>query len=183
MSEQSSLFVKVNIKRDQLDAFLQAAPEQPLLEQDWIDWWKSRNMYGKNELTASRLTRYMGDNNNAIVQSFKAAEYTITSSEYDVATEIWNFSIFFYSENFYEMIPGIAFIKSIAAFKKEEASDFGIIYNYFWGDDNVNAMIDFINGTASLTLINEKSQVDAEKLEYANNYLARQWEHYEKSIQ
>lgn len=176
MSELSSLFLKVSIEKDQLNAFLQAPPEAPQLQQDWISWWESRKMYGKQDLTENQLRSYAEKNNQAIVDMFINYPSSITSSDYDEATETWYFSIVFFSENFFEMLPGIAFMKSIVPFKKNDPTDFGIIYNFFWGDSDISALVDFVDGKALLSDAISKTQLDPQKLELANNYLNKKVE-------
>lgn len=49
MSELNSLFAKIHIKEEKLKEFLNSKPDKPKLDSNWLEWWKSRKMYRKNE--------------------------------------------------------------------------------------------------------------------------------------
>ncbi|MFD1164202.1 hypothetical protein ACFQ2C_01140 [Sphingobacterium daejeonense] len=50
MSEPNSLFIKVKISKENLNAFLNARPKSSTLNSNWLEWWDSRMMYSKPDL-------------------------------------------------------------------------------------------------------------------------------------
>ena len=92
MSELNSFFAKIHIKKDKFYEFLTAQPSQQLLNENWIAWWGSKEMYGKHELTQEQIYIYSAPTNGEIINGWKTYEQSLTFSDYDEENEIWNFS-------------------------------------------------------------------------------------------
>jgi len=178
MSEPSSLLVKVKISKQQLTGFLNAKPQQPTLDKSWIDWWDSKEMYSKSALLQKDLRCYNDISNGAIIDGWinKTEKYTYgmncgTFSHYDEAGETLHFGIIFFSENYFEMLPMIALVRSIATFKQEDETDFAIIYPYWFGGsekEEANACLKFKNGQSFFI-----PQPDAADRKYVSSYLGK----------
>ena len=177
MSEPNSLFAKIHISKNKFDAFLSSKPQTPTLDNDWKEWWASRKMYGKSELQEQNLVCYIDETNGAIINSLVEAKEYLAFSEYDDQHEIWNFGVIMFAENYLDMIPGIAFIKSVSEFKNENNEDFAIIYNHFWGAAYVCAFINYQNGDSFFdTNIQQISDIDPNVLKYSEEYLRKKYD-------
>lgn len=182
MSEQNSLFAKIHITKSNFDAFLKAKPITPELDNDWVEWWNTRVMYGKADLQQKDLYCYEKLSNESIINGWKEEKESVTFSDYDSEKEIWHFGIIMFSENYYEMIAGFAFLKSVAGFKNENKEDFAIVYNYFWGDKHVCAYITYENGKGVFDkIIQTSSEINLDTLKYTEEYLNKKWDEFAKT--
>lgn len=178
MSELDSLFAKIHITKDNFDAFLKTKPTHPHIDNNWLEWWDSREMYSKTELKENNLYCYKESTNELIISGWIEAKKSMTFSEYDVENEIWYFGIIMFSENYFEMIPGLAFIKSIDKFLTKNKKNYAIVYDYFWGDDDtVMAYINYENGIGLFDAkIKKKSDIEKEIMEFTEAYLQIEFE-------
>lgn len=182
MSEPNSFFAKIKIKKDKFDEFLKSKPEQPILDNNWLEWWNSKEMYGKTELTQDKVYNYEEQTNEDIINGWTNAKQSLTFSDYDLENEVWHFGIIMFTENYSVMIPGLAFIKGVSKYKDDNSDDFAIIYNYFWGDNSVCAYINFKNKESPFdNKAHTKQDVNSENLKYSDSYLNIKWEEFEKN--
>ncbi len=180
MSEPSSLFVKIKIRKERLHHFLTSKPTNSQLNENWLEWWDSKQMYGKKELTQTDLRCYDFATNEAIVADFVNDPRSYSFSDYDEQSETWYFGIMLFTENYYEMIPGLALIHNVSKFKEFDSTDFAIIYNFIWEDDMINALMVFDEDQAILDAkINTKADLNPEILILSNAYLENKWEEFE----
>lgn len=179
MSEPNSLFAKIHITKNNFENFLKAKPREPKFNGNWSEWWNSKVMYNRVDLQEKDIYCYKDSTNEAIINGWKGAKHSLTFSDYDLESEIWNFGIIMFSENYLEMIPGLAFIKSVDEFKTENSEDFAIIYSHFWGDEDVYAYINYENGIWQLdNRIKNKTDVKEESMEYAEEYLRKKFDEF-----
>ena len=136
-------------------------------------------MYGKTDLEERKLYCYDEPDNEAIINGWKEAKHSLTFSDYDIENEIWHFGIIMFSQNYNEMIPGLAFIKSVSEFKKENKEDFAIVYSYFEGDKFVCAYINYENGEGLFdNKIQNKTDINLDTLKYTEEYLSKKWDEF-----
>ena len=172
MSEPNSLFARIKIKKVNFNTFLKAKPTIPNIEDGWIDWWENAEMYDDEALTAEDVISYEAKSNKEIVDFWINQTETITFSDYDEKNEIWHFGMLLFSENYKEMVPMLAFLRSLDVFKENENSDFILIYNYLWSDDKaVSAYLKFTN---QQTVFIKKATKKA--VAYAEKYLDKIFE-------
>ncbi len=184
MSEPNSLFAKIKINKNKFDEFLKSKPEKPILDNNWLEWWNSKEMYGKAELTQTQVRNYDEHTNEEIINGWKNEKQSLTFSDYDLENEIWHFGIIMFTENYFEMIPGLAFIKSISKFRDNNSDDFAIIYDYFFGDDYVCAYINYQNEEGFFdNKIQQKSDINSTVLEYTEDYLRKKWDEFAKDFE
>ncbi|WP_276379816.1 hypothetical protein [Flavobacterium sp. H4147] len=183
MSELSSLYCKVKITKPQLEKFLNSPLEKPELNKNWLDYWDSREMYSKSELTQKELYTYNDNINQEVIDGWINYPEAMAFSDYDEATEEWHWGMMFFSENFSEMIPMFAFIISMEKYVTESPENMAIVFPFFWGDDAVHAHIYFENGKA---ILNPKAQVlkdvNPEFLEQTKNFLNKKWDQLAKEM-
>lgn len=177
MSEPSSLFARMSISKENLEAFLSSAPKKPYLNNSWINWWNSRQMVSPRPLTPEDLYAYKDVSNKAILEGWQEEKNTGTFYDYDEATQTLNLGIIFFSENFGEMIPMLALLFDLADYKNDNPDDFAIVYPYFWGDQQLDAWISFYGKNALLdNELKKIGDVDVRKLRYAEDYLTQKTE-------
>lgn len=174
MSELSSLFVKIKITKKQFENFLTSSPQKPELNNNWTEWWNSRDMYHKTNLSTESLYAYDENDNKSIIEGWLQAEQAFAFSDYDQAAEEWRFGIIFFSENYSEMLPMLSFVLSMEKYATESKDNLAIVYPFYWGDSQVLAYINFEGEKA---LLNSKIQtiadVDPEILNSVAEYLTK----------
>ena len=166
MSEQSSLFIKINIKKDKLDNFLDSRPVGSILDSNWLSWWESRDMYSKTELR--NIQTFNSESNRSILEDILKDKYIIAKQEYDDSEEIWYLLALQYSENYNEILPIISWIKDLASYLENDNKGFAFIYDYLWGDNTVMAYLQIENRKALLKNINTTAQIEPNLLNEAN---------------
>lgn len=181
MSEPNSLFARIHISPEKFEVFLRAAPKIPSLDHEWLAWWDGKEMYKKSHLQEKSMRAYSVSHNEAVISTWRGEKDTATFSDYDAANSLWHFGIIFFSENYLEMIPGIAFIKSVEDFKDAHEEDFALIYNYFWEDDSVAAYLRYPNNKSILIAqAQKKADIPTEILDYTETYLNQKYEYFRK---
>lgn len=181
MSEPSSFFLRATIEKAQYLKFMQDKPRQSTINDGWLKWWESRQMYGKSDLKEN-MRAWPSQSNQEIVNGWLTAEGTLAFSVFDEVTNIWEFGIIMCSENYSEIIPLLVFCESIVSYKLLSSHDFAIIYPYFWGDSDVMAYMIFAQDGAVLTLAESVTDVAKDHLDYAALRLGENWKVFEAKM-
>ncbi|MVT12614.1 hypothetical protein [Chitinophaga tropicalis] len=169
MSELSSLYVSIKTKQENLERFFQAKPVTPKIDQNWTSWWDSREMYGKSPLTKISYYNYdKEETNRAVFDSFKLDPYPAQGKE---GREGWGFTMIVFSENYEEILPMLAWLKSIAPYLDAEDEGVAIIYDFFWSCSSVMAHLVFAGQQASLRPTTETSEIEPKVMAEANKTL------------
>ncbi|TWV93982.1 hypothetical protein [Chitinophaga pinensis] len=166
MSELRSLYVSIKTKKENLERFFNASPQKPVVDQDWITWWDSREMYSKSAL--DEIPFFNSATNGAILASYKDNPQTAGTEIWDAAAGTWTFDILFLSENYLEIMPVLAWLKGMAPFLEEGDEGVAIIYDYFWGDKDVMAHLAFKDQQATFKLTSHTSKLDKQVLAAAD---------------
>jgi hypothetical protein len=181
MSQPNSLFAKIKISKEQFVAFLKAAPEQPAFDNDWSDWWNSRQMQSPKPLSESDLAIYNKKDNEAIINWLEGDLESMTFSQH--GNGYWHFGVLMFGETYRDMLPAIAFLKSVASFKDDSSGDFATIYDYYWGGNAVPVYIEYHNGKGILKQkVKSKSAMPVENLKYANQFLLLKWNEFREKF-
>ena len=184
MSELNSLFVKVKIKKNNLDDFFKSKPNEPKIDTNWTEWWNSREMSGKSELSQDQMHCYEQPNNQSIVESWVNDKRSGGFSEYDQENEIWNFGIVFFGNNYFEIIPGLVFIKSITDYIEDDVDNFAIVFDFFWNGDEVSTYTDFKDNKGYFKPeVQIKSDINSEHIKYSETYLAKKTQEFSKAYE
>ncbi len=184
MSELSSLYCKVKITKSQLEKFLSSPLEEPQLNENWLIFWESRQMYSKSVLTQELLRSYNDNNNQEVIDGWIDYPEAMAFSDYDEATEEWHWGMMFFSENYIEMIPMLAFIISLEKYVNESSENKAVVFPFFWGDDNVDAYIYFENGKAVLSpSVQSLKDLDLNFVEQTKEFLNNKWEEMAKDME
>jgi hypothetical protein len=146
MSELRSLFVKLKIKKENLERFLEAEITTPEVDGDWTAWWDSREMYSKAPL--KEIPTESEDTNGEVFESYIDTDETLSLEKHEEG--VYYFASGMFGENYYEILPMLAVLKSAALYM--EAGDEGeaFVYDYFWGGKNVLAHLVLKPGKAVL---------------------------------
>jgi hypothetical protein len=173
MSELKSLYVRIKIKKENLERFFQDKPVAATIDPGWTDWWNSRNMYSPSPLTELPYYSTM-ETNRAVVDAFLNDRQSWTVEQNEGQGE-WVFSIIFFSENYTEILPMLAWLKSIANY--QDAGDEGIamVYDFFWGGKLIMAHIVLDNQQASLKTTKHISEVEPAIMTEVTTGLQKAW--------
>lgn len=175
MSELNSLYVRIKIKKENLERFFQDKPMLAEIDEDWTSWWNSREMYSPSPLTEipvySDFPAFSSATNRDVLASFSKDPQTGTHQQQDGHQEGLSFSILFFSENYEEILPMLAWLKSIARYMDAGDEGVALIYDFFWGGGSVMALLAFSNQQASLDPASDISEIDPAVLKAANTTL------------
>lgn len=167
MSMLNSLYVRIKIKKDNLERFLQDKPVEATVAQDWTAWWDSRDMYGKNHL--SKIYFYE-KNTNRDVLATTTNEFRIGKEEQmEEGAEEWIFCVVFFSENYEESLAMLTWLRSIAPYMDPDGEGVALIYDFFWGSGAVMAHLVFTGQEVSFRLTKDIAELDPALLAAANN--------------
>lgn len=178
MSEQCSLYVQIKIGENKLAAFFEDKPQPPLIDNNWLLWWESRAMYSKPSLTD--IPTYSIPNNGAIIQEFVKDNRMGAYENYDDESGIWYLGIVFFSENYTEILPMLAWLKNLASYLEEDEKGVAFIYDFYWGDDSVMAYLEFSDKEALLMPTSHVSEINPAILAQANQQLESIVEEFQK---
>lgn len=174
MSELRSLYVSIKTRKENLERFFQASPVKPGVDQDWTSWWDSREMYSKSAL--DEIPFFEAATNRETLQAYKDNPQTAGAETWDEAAGTWTFDVLFLGENYYEIMPVLAWLKNIAPFLEPGDEGVAIIYDYFWGDKDVMAHIEFKDQQAKFKLTSHASKLDKHVLAAAEATLQRAYD-------
>ena len=147
MSEQNSLFIQIKITEEKLQQFFRANPLPHVVDDNWLNWWNSRDMYQPRAL--EHIPVYE-KNNRAVINDWLNNRRMGCTENYEPASQTWTFSSVFFSENYTEILPMLALLKDLATYQDAGQEGFALVYNFYWGSDAVMAYLDFSNGEALL---------------------------------
>jgi len=167
MSELRSLFVKLNIQKENLHRFLSAQVTTPVIYEDWTAWWNSRKMYSKTPLEA--IPKASQPTNGEVFASCLNFRESISQEKQEEG--VYYFISGFFSENYYEILPMLAVLKSAALYMEPGDEGIAIIYDYFWGDKDVLAHLELKAGHAELKHTTDTSQIDKKVLAESNKMI------------
>jgi len=169
MSEPNSLYVKIEIKKERLQEFLDGKPKEVVLDDDWTAWWDLHDMVSKPPLTD--IQPYRLDTNRTLIDEFLKDTRMGAAQHYDDAPGTWYLIILMFSENYLEILPMLAWLKDLAQYQEKHQRGTALIYDFLWGDGSVMAQLDFSAQQANLTNATRISDIDAEILNEANSAL------------
>ncbi|HEY8917641.1 MAG TPA: hypothetical protein VIM87_14445 [Chitinophaga sp.] len=167
MSELRSLFVKLKIKKENLERFLKAKPTTPVPDEDWTSWWDSRNMYSKSPLI--EIPVYSKEISGDIFESYLDTEKTLSREKHEEG--VYFFTSVLFAENYYEILPMLAVLKSIALYMEPGDEGVAFIYDYFWGGDDVMAHLELSAGQAVLRDTKSTVKINKQLLMEANKVI------------
>lgn len=169
MSEPRSLYLKIKTSKENLQSFFSEKPIAPQIDQDWTSWWDSRKMHSKSPLTKVPIYAWL-KTNRGLADSYLSDPQTGTR-ERETDQGEWQLAIAFLSHNYTEILPMLAWVKSIATYLEAGDEGIAIIYDHFWGSGSVMAHLEFAGQQASFRLTNKTSEIDPNIIAEAGNML------------
>ncbi|MCS4167662.1 hypothetical protein [Sphingobacterium sp. BIGb0116] len=166
--ELDSLYISIRIEKSRLNEFFSSKPISPNKDDNWSQWWESRQMYSKTTLeiipsySQARIREVF--DNLLKDQFFGAKEY------YDEEKQHWTFAVLNFSENYLEILPMLALLKQLEGFVLE---GYALIFDWMWGGDTVMAYVDFTAEGALLQTVTESYAVELKRFEEANQGLQK----------
>ncbi|BAV07972.1 hypothetical protein FLA_4004 [Filimonas lacunae] len=121
---------------------------------------------------------YDSKNNGDIATGFLALPQLGCYEDENAQESVWTFSVLFLSENYEEILPTLAWVKSLATFMEPGEKGFALIYDYFWGDKTVMAHVVLENQQAFLKHTSRTTQLEPEVLETANAALSKAYDKF-----
>ena len=181
MSEYHSLYIRVKINEEKRQQFFREKPDVQNVDANWQAWWNSQEMYSKQPL--EQIPHYTTQNNRAIFDQLLHDRNSGSSEHYDAVSQNWTFISVFFSENYIEILPMLALLKSLAAYQHSEETGVAIIYDFLWGDDLVMAYLQFANAQAMLKPYTKIQEIDQVILGEANRAIKDAVEKYNKQFE
>lgn len=135
MSEPSSMVARVRLSESALAAFKESVPALPSQFQDWQPWLANRTYYGN--ITDAEIQSMTQDNIATVEKMLEvwlgAPQMNNGREQYDAATQTWTFGILQCSENYYDFIEALSWLREIARYKDLPGEDSILIFPYLWG--------------------------------------------------
>lgn len=169
MSEYYSLYINIQISREKLNRFFEEKPLQLAPDENWKSWWNSREMHSKQPL--ERIPAYQKNSNRDIFDSLLKKKNFGSFERYDPASQRWTFVSVFFSENYVELLPMLALLKTLADCHGTEEKGVAFIYDFYWGNTSVMAYLDFSGTQTLLKNYTKAAEIDPEILNEANQLL------------
>lgn len=164
--EQDTLYINIQIEKEKLDTFFAAKPALVNIDDNWQQWWSSREMYSKTALKA--VPAYPKLHNREVVHELLKDSFFGAAEKYDEGEQRWTFAAINFSENYYEILPMLTFLMQLGSYTN---SGHALIYDWMWGDETVMAFVEFRAGQAWLEMATEHAQIAPDILEEADSYL------------
>jgi len=169
MAEYSSLYIKVRIREDKLQQFFLAKPIQVEIDENLRSWWHSREMYHKPAL--ENMPVYRANSNRAVFDELLNDRNLGSMEQYDAASQSWIFISVFYSENYREILPMLALLKTLAGYQEKEEKGLALVYDFYWGGTTVMALLEFSDQQALLKDFTHPGQIESSVMDTVNRAL------------
>lgn len=173
MSAPHSLYVNLEIKKEKLEEFLREKPRPLLIDDNIMNWWKSRKMYSPRDITTipQKDLYYQDSTNDELIKSLLSNQRMVAHQHYNDDEQKWVFLVLQLSENYIEILPMISLLKQLATYQNKKEKGIAIIYDFLWEDKNVMATLHLSDSQATLSQVSEIAAIDAEIVAKANKSL------------
>lgn len=180
MSEYNSLYINIQIEEAKLRQFFEEKPAEQSVDKNWLTWWDSRKMYGKQPLDSLRT--YQTSSNRVIFDELLLGRDYGASEHYNEASKTWIFISVFFSENYQEILPLLALLKNLASHQDMGDKGVAMIYDHLWGSDSVMAYLEFTHQQARLKDYTQTAAIELSILHAANQSLEKVVNAYNKKF-
>ncbi|WP_104385419.1 hypothetical protein [Sphingobacterium sp. HMA12] len=164
--ELDSLYIKIQIEKARLNEFFAAQPISPNYDDNWSQWWESRQMYSKTALEI--IPGYSQARNREVFDNLLKDRFYGAKEHYDEEKQHWTFAALNFSENYHEILPMLALLKQLEGYALD---GFALIFDWMWGGDTVMAYVDFKEGYALLETVTEPYEIELRRFEEATQNL------------
>lgn len=164
--ELDSLYMSIHIEKSRLNAFFASKPISPKKDDNWSQWWESRQMYSKTAL--ENIPSYSHSCIREVFDDLLKDPFYGAKEHYDEERQHWTFAVLNFSENYHEILPMLALLKQLEG---HVLDGYALIFDWMWGGDTVMAYLDIREGTALLETVTESYAVELKRFEEANQSL------------
>ncbi len=169
MSEPLTLYVNAHLRRSELDRFLAAPPLPVHLDKHLESWWDHQEMYSKTRLT--EIPVYEFSENCGFVQKLLDDPRYGAFEQYDEAKECWFFCVLFFSENYHDILPAVAWLYGLGPYLNEGSESLAMIYDFYWGSDDLMVLINYKSRRPEIQPDTDTKRVSPAAMAEANEYL------------
>lgn len=147
MSEPASLYARFTLSHEQYESFMNSAPARPTSFGDWQSWFDRHAMAGAGRVEPGMLADLDAATVADVIKAWREDPWTGTPPvEYDELRRTLRIAMLQASENYHEMLHLLTPLRGAAAFCDPNADDFIVIFDFLWGDGEVDACLSLGNG-------------------------------------
>ena len=176
MSERLSLYISIQIDQKALSDFLEQPCRPPTLDEQWTKWWDTRQMASKQLLDPAH--HGFKGSGRALLDQILQDKYAFGQEHYNDERSLYTFLSVFYTENFLELLPLLCLLKNLGTHQGPRQRGFALIYDYYWGSEEVMAFMEFNQGVAQLFTYECIGEIPAALLDEATRSLTAAMEAY-----
>lgn len=155
MSEPSSLYVRAHLSKDAYARFLKSRRVGPQVFDDWMVWLKDVELASGQPSAAliDEVAQGLADDHGTVeegIQGWCDSDWSFAKSVYDEKSGLWQFGVLQFSENIYEYLAYLPFLRAVSMFQEHAQGDFLLVFPYIWSPDVCELCIDFDPGASRL---------------------------------
>jgi hypothetical protein len=99
--ELDSLYISIKIEKSRLNEYFSSKPISPNKDDNWSQWWESRQMYSKTTLEI--IPSYSQARIREVFDNLLKDQFYGATEYYDEEKQHWTFAVLNFSENYLEM--------------------------------------------------------------------------------
>lgn len=159
MADCHSLYLQVHIQPQQLQAFLNSPVQDTPVDADWRSWWQSRSAIAPYELVA--VPKFPEASYRQVIHNILSDKQRMARQYYNNQTQSWELAALQYAENYVEILPLLALVKTLATFTVAGSGGAALLVDYLWGDRNVMAYLRIEDRKAFFTPFKSTAELPA----------------------
>ena len=171
MSEQSSLYARINIRKEDLAAYLKSSIKPITQYSEWLEWSSKIEFYGeisKEDLLAEQFLNLK--TTQEYLNMYLSEKFVFNLFDYNEEKEQLVISILQFSENVMDCIRMMHVIGGIVNYKNTDTTDFAIFYDFMWELEPTN-YLEIVKGEGRI-----RYEIPDVLILEANNYLSERRE-------
>jgi hypothetical protein len=172
MSEPSSLYLRAHLSRNAFESYLRSPMAVPSDFDDWMTWL-SEIEFNDGPATPAwikRISAEMADRLGLVddgIAIWRDLDWSCTRSVYDEKTEVWQLGILQFSENIFEYLTNLPFLRAVCQFQDRHADDFLIVLPHLWSPGVCELCIDLRPGASHVATLASEARL-TEAAEFLN---------------
>ena len=164
MSEPSSLYLRAHLSKNAFEDYLRSPIALPCDFDDWMVWLTDVKLASGTpsadlvDQISAELDGTVGLVDDGIAQ-WCELDWACARSVYDPEREVWRFGILQFSENIYEYLANLPFLRAVCDFQDRHADDFLIVTPHLWSPGMCELRIDLRPGTSQVAIDADRAQL------------------------
>ncbi len=155
MSEPSSLYVRAHLSKDAYERFLKSQRVGPKAFDDWMVWLANVELASGQPTPAliDEVALALADDTGTVEEGIEGwcdSDWSFAKSVYDEKTGLWQFGVLQFSENIYEYLAYLPFVRAVSMFQDRTQGDFMLVFPFIWAPDTCELCIDLDPGASRL---------------------------------